>query len=96
MHASWPVAGDIDELILLSSEYLMNFAHELRIRIKNRITMATKKSKVRFLFASDLKINLKMFQGQQVEAPDKAVVFVAKSYPEWQQVTIDTLRFVSH
>ena len=34
MHASWPVAGPEDKLLIRSSEYLMDAAHEFRLRLK--------------------------------------------------------------
>lgn len=35
MHASWPVAGPVDESLIRSSQYLMEVAHDLRLRLKN-------------------------------------------------------------
>ena len=37
MHASWPVAGPVDELLIRSSEYLMDAAHEFRLRLKSTL-----------------------------------------------------------
>ncbi|XP_076467867.1 leucine--tRNA ligase, cytoplasmic-like [Babylonia areolata] len=34
MRASWPVAGPVDEVLVRSSEYLMDAAHEFRLRLK--------------------------------------------------------------
>jgi leucyl-tRNA synthetase len=34
MRASWPVAGPVDEVLIRSSEYLMDAAHEFRLRLK--------------------------------------------------------------
>ena len=44
MHASWPVAGPGDELLIRSSEYLMDAAHEFRLRLKS--TLSPGKNKV--------------------------------------------------
>jgi len=35
MRASWPVAGPVDEVLIRSSQYLMEAAHDLRLRLKN-------------------------------------------------------------
>ncbi|XP_021101945.1 leucine--tRNA ligase, cytoplasmic-like [Heterocephalus glaber] len=35
MNASWPVAGPVDEILICSSQYLMEVAHDLRLRLKN-------------------------------------------------------------
>ena len=38
MNASWPVAGPVDELLVKESEYLMDAAHDFRIRQKQYLT----------------------------------------------------------
>lgn len=45
MTASWPVAGPVDEVLIRSSQYLMEVAHELRLRLKSYMMPA--KGKVR-------------------------------------------------
>ena len=35
MHASWPMAGSVDERLVLSSQYLTDAAHDFRLRLKN-------------------------------------------------------------
>ena len=42
MKASWPVAGEVNERILKSSQYLMDCAREFRLRLKNMITAQSK------------------------------------------------------
>lgn len=34
MRAAWPVAGPVDEVLIRSSEYIMDAAHEFRLRLK--------------------------------------------------------------
>lgn len=34
MDASWPVAGPVDEVLVRSSDYLMDAIHEFRLRLK--------------------------------------------------------------
>lgn len=46
MKASWPVAGPVDEVLIRSSQYLMETAHDLRLRLK--AYMLPPKSKVRY------------------------------------------------
>lgn len=45
MRASWPAAGPVDEVLIRSSQYVMEAAHELRLRLKSH--MAPVKGKVR-------------------------------------------------
>lgn len=45
MKASWPVPGPVDEILIHSSQYLTEVAHDLRIRLKNY--MAPAKGKVK-------------------------------------------------
>lgn len=47
MRASWPAAGPVDEALVRSSQYLMEAAHELRLRLKSHLAPA--KGKVRLL-----------------------------------------------
>ena len=46
MHASWPVSGEINNALLVSSQYLMECAREFRLRLKNMIAAANKKVSV--------------------------------------------------
>ena len=48
MNASWPVAGPVDEVLIHSSQYLMEVTHDLRLRLKNYMMPA--KGKVNFFF----------------------------------------------
>lgn len=34
MKASWPLGGAVDEVLIRSSQYLMETAHDLRLRLK--------------------------------------------------------------
>lgn len=45
MNASWPVAGPVDESLIRSSQYLMEVAHDLRLRLKNYMMPAKGKVK---------------------------------------------------
>ncbi|XP_014672325.1 PREDICTED: leucine--tRNA ligase, cytoplasmic-like isoform X2 [Priapulus caudatus] len=45
MHATWPVAGPVDDILLASSTYLMDAAHMFRLRLKN-LCQAPKGKKV--------------------------------------------------
>lgn len=48
MNASWPAVGLVDEVLIRSSQYLMEVAHDLRLRLKNYMMPA--KGKVKSLF----------------------------------------------
>lgn len=43
MNALWPTAGEVDEILLASSEFGMAVARDLRLKIKNRRSLAEKK-----------------------------------------------------
>ncbi|XP_043919958.1 leucine--tRNA ligase, cytoplasmic [Protopterus annectens] len=76
MKASWPVASPFDEILIRSSQYLMETAHELRLRLKNY--MAPPKGK-----KNDIKAP---------ERPSHCTIYVAKNYPPWQHTTLTVLR----
>ncbi|EHH54627.1 hypothetical protein EGM_15506 [Macaca fascicularis] len=44
MNASWPVAGPVDEVLIHSSQYLMEVTHDLRLRLKNYMMPAKGKA----------------------------------------------------
>jgi len=75
MFAKWPTAGEIDFNMIRASNYLMDTAHDLRLRQKARLNQSAKKK-----------------QAVQQPLPTHCIVYVAKNYPEWQRVTIETLR----
>ncbi|CAL1544522.1 unnamed protein product [Lymnaea stagnalis] len=72
MWARWPEAGPVDELLIQSSQYLADCAHEFRLRRK-ALQSAGKGKKV-------------------VAAPTHAVIWVAKTYPPWQNLVLTTLQ----
>uniref|UniRef100_A0AAX7SFZ4 Leucine--tRNA ligase, cytoplasmic n=1 Tax=Astatotilapia calliptera TaxID=8154 RepID=A0AAX7SFZ4_ASTCA len=75
MKASWPVAGPVDEVLIRSSQYLMETAHDLRLRLK--AYMLPPKSK-----KGDSKPPAK---------PSHCTIYVAKSYPPWQHSALSLL-----
>ncbi|KAM4875852.1 leucine--tRNA ligase, cytoplasmic [Thomomys bottae] len=76
MNASWPVAGPVDEVLIRSSQYLMEVAHDLRLRLKN-YTMPAKGKKA---------------DKQPPQKPSHCTIYVAKNYPPWQHSTLSLLR----
>ncbi|XP_054481364.1 leucine--tRNA ligase, cytoplasmic [Anoplopoma fimbria] len=75
MKASWPVAGPVDEILIRSSQYLMETAHDLRLRLK--AYMQPPKSK-----KGDSKPPAK---------PSHCNIYVSKSYPPWQHSALSLL-----
>ncbi|KAJ7997238.1 hypothetical protein DPEC_G00226900 [Dallia pectoralis] len=75
MKASWPVAGPVDEVLIRSSQYVMETAHDLRIRLK--AYLAPPKSK-----KGDTKAPPK---------PSHCTIYVAMTYPSWQHSTLSLL-----
>ncbi|XP_060564923.1 leucine--tRNA ligase, cytoplasmic-like [Ruditapes philippinarum] len=72
MHASWPVVGPYDKVLIQSSQYLMDAAHDFRKRLK-AYTAVGKGKKV-------------------VPPPTNATVYIAKTYPPWQNTILTTVR----
>uniref|UniRef100_A0A3P8W7G8 Leucine--tRNA ligase, cytoplasmic n=1 Tax=Cynoglossus semilaevis TaxID=244447 RepID=A0A3P8W7G8_CYNSE len=73
--SSWPLAGPVDEILIRSSQYLMETAHDLRLRLK--AYMLPPKSK-----KADPKPPAK---------PSHCTIYVAKSYPPWQHSALSLL-----
>ncbi|KAK7143985.1 hypothetical protein R3I93_014980 [Phoxinus phoxinus] len=75
MKAHWPTAGPVDEILIRSSQYLMDTAHELRLRLK-AYTQPAKGKK------GDSKPPAK---------PTHCTIYVAKTYPPWQHSALSLL-----
>ncbi|XP_032668298.1 leucine--tRNA ligase, cytoplasmic isoform X2 [Odontomachus brunneus] len=78
LDARWPTVGDINEILIKSSQYLMSAAHTFRILLKNYVT-PKKPSKGK----SD---------ASAVEKPTQGIIWVAKTYPLWQSIVLTTMR----
>ncbi|XP_024608261.1 leucine--tRNA ligase, cytoplasmic [Neophocaena asiaeorientalis asiaeorientalis] len=76
MNASWPLAGPVDESLIRSSQYLMEVAHDLRLRLKNYMIPAKGKKTDK----------------QLPQKPSHCTIYVAKNYPSWQHITLSVLR----
>lgn len=75
MKASWPTAGPVDEILIRSSQYLMDTAHDLRLRLKAYMQPAKSKK-------GDNKPPAK---------PTHCSIYVAKTYPPWQHSALSLL-----
>ncbi|PZC79873.1 hypothetical protein B5X24_HaOG215741 [Helicoverpa armigera] len=80
LHELWPVAGEIDEVSIKASNYLMDAAHSFRIYLKNHC--AVKKPK-------------KGETPKPEKKPNQAVIWVAKEYPKWQHIILTTLKEIN-
>lgn len=76
MTASWPAVGHVDEALIRSSQYLMEVAHDLRLRLKSYMMPAKGKKTDR----------------QPPQKPSHCTIYVAKNYPSWQHTTLSVLR----
>ncbi|KAF2984248.1 hypothetical protein EK904_006871 [Melospiza melodia maxima] len=76
MRASWPAAGPVDEVLIRSSQYLMEAAHELRLRLKSYMAPVKGKKSTK----------------EPSQKPSHCTIYVAKSYPPWQHTTLSVLR----
>uniref|UniRef100_A0A672RBG4 Leucine--tRNA ligase, cytoplasmic n=1 Tax=Sinocyclocheilus grahami TaxID=75366 RepID=A0A672RBG4_SINGR len=75
MKARWPTAGPVDEILIRSSQYLMDTAHDLRLRLK-AYTQPAKGKK------GDNKPPAK---------PTHCTIYVAKTHPPWQHSALSLL-----
>lgn len=75
MKASWPTAGPVDEVLIRSSQYLMETAHDLRLRLKAFLNPPKNKK-------SDSAPPAK---------PSHCTIYVAKTYPPWQHSALSLL-----
>uniref|UniRef100_A0A2K5PS35 Leucine--tRNA ligase, cytoplasmic n=1 Tax=Cebus imitator TaxID=2715852 RepID=A0A2K5PS35_CEBIM len=75
MNASWPVAGPVDEVLIRSSQYLMEVTHDLRLRLKNYMMPAKGKKTDK----------------QPLQKPSHCTIYVAKTYPPWQHTALSVL-----
>ncbi|XP_054611719.1 leucine--tRNA ligase, cytoplasmic-like [Dunckerocampus dactyliophorus] len=75
MKASWPVAGPMDEILIRSSQYLMETAHDLRLRLK----------------AYMLPSKNKKGGSKPPTKPSHCTIYVARSYPPWQHSALSLL-----
>lgn len=77
LNAPWPKASEVNMTVIHQSEYLMDAVRDFRIKLKNALTPGKAK---------------KGSAPASIEPPTHCTVYVAKSYPTWQCVILDTLR----
>uniref|UniRef100_V9KA46 Leucine--tRNA ligase, cytoplasmic n=1 Tax=Callorhinchus milii TaxID=7868 RepID=V9KA46_CALMI len=76
LKASWPAGGAVDEILIRSSQYLMETAHDVRLRGKSYMIVGKgKKGEVK-----------------PVQKPSHCNIYVAKNYPSWQHTALLVLR----
>lgn len=75
MKASWPVVGPVDEVLIRSSQYLMETTHDLRLRLKAYMQPPKNKKG----------------DSRPPGKPSHCTVYVAKSYPPWQHSALSLL-----
>lgn len=82
LDARWPTVGEIDANLLKSASYLMDAAHEFRNRQKTFV-LAKQKSMPKTATPGEAPPQLNPVRGK---------IYIAKTYPEWQQIVLDTLK----
>ncbi|RZC35227.1 leucine--tRNA ligase, cytoplasmic, partial [Asbolus verrucosus] len=75
--AAWPQVGQIDEIKIKSSEYLMETAHSFRVHLKTYLQGIKSKSNP---------------NPPPVPKPDVLNIWVAKTFPIWQSCILTTLK----
>lgn len=79
MNAKWPIAGKIDQSLIDSCNYLMETAHDFRLRLKSYTSQ-------------QISGKSKGAVSQTPLTPTHATIFVARSYPSWQTFVINELK----
>jgi len=78
LKATWPVLGNVDEVVIKSSSYLMKAAQEFRSKLKTAmLPPKAKKGQA---------------PGKAPERPTHATLYVAKTYPPWQCTVLSALK----
>lgn len=72
LHASWPQASEPDLSLIKASNYLADISHNFRLRLKSAQTAKNKKG-------GNSKSN---------ENPSHGVIWVAKTFPDWQSTIL--------
>ncbi|XP_051955494.1 leucine--tRNA ligase, cytoplasmic [Xyrauchen texanus] len=75
MKACWPTVGPVDEILMRSSQYLMDTAHDLRLRLKAYMQPAKSKKG----------------DNKPPANPTHCTIYVAKTYPPWQHSALSLL-----
>ncbi len=76
LRARWPSAGDVDELCIKKSEYLMEATRDFRLKLKAYLQPPKAKKGA----------------AAPPEKPTHATAFVAKTFPPWQCVVLTVLK----
>jgi len=76
LNTTWPVAGEVDMLVIQQSEYLMEATRDFRLKLKNQSNVKPKKGAA----------------PAPTTPPTHATAYVAKNYPSWQCAVLDTLK----
>lgn len=77
--ASWPKIGEISEIDVKASSYLMEAAHSFRVFLKNYLAIK-KPNKAKGEAAA------------APEKPDKATIWIAKTFPPWQAAVLTLMK----
>ncbi|KAG8222240.1 hypothetical protein J437_LFUL001438 [Ladona fulva] len=82
LKSKWPEVGEIDEILIKSSAYLMDTAHTFRLCLKNFIQQKKKGGGGK---------KSGPIAPTPVENPTHGIVWIAKSFPPWQTVVLTTM-----
>lgn len=77
LKSTWPVTGPIDDKLIQASEYLMEAAHSFRLQKKNYFLVVSRKNK--------------HATTSVVDKPNKAIIWIAKTFPPWQSTVLSTI-----
>ncbi|KOC69270.1 Leucine--tRNA ligase, cytoplasmic [Habropoda laboriosa] len=78
LNAKWPKIGEINDVLIKSSQYLMDAAHSFRILLKS--------------YTTPKKGPKGKFQTSVIEKPTQGTIWVAKTYPSWQSTILTIIK----
>ncbi|XP_011499345.1 PREDICTED: leucine--tRNA ligase, cytoplasmic [Ceratosolen solmsi marchali] len=76
-YTKWPTSDRIDQILIKSSQYLMDAAHLFRVRLINYKTQKMKKQKCPMM---------------SVEKPSAGIIYAAKTWPLWQSLILTSMK----
>ncbi|XP_076244562.1 leucyl-tRNA synthetase isoform X2 [Calliopsis andreniformis] len=78
LNTKWPQIGEIDEILIKSSQYLMDAAHSFRLLLKSYMTPK--------------KGQKEKNEATVIEKPTEGTIWVAKTYPFWQSTILTVMK----
>lgn len=80
LKALWPIVPEHDPILISSGSYLVQAAHDFRLRLKSYLSALAAKGAKRGSSTGP------------AEKPTHGTIWIAKSYPKWQSIILSVLQ----